>query len=351
MTQEERDMIDAQIGNVGGEEPTLGKLKHKASYGQKEDLSKNEQEKMDAFLSRSNAHRKKKVEEYSEIDDAPVIAGGWIPLNREELGQRSMFYPESWEFFVRPATVQAIKNWTAIDEERPDVVNRVFNEIIKTCVKIDSRDGSTVKWDQINSWDRFWFVLKVREYTFTKGESKIEFTNACSECDEDITFNLTAESLFYEFPDDELIEKYWTGDSWEIDPSEYNVEAAPVTLYTPKLQKDEAIIEWATAKIRNKQKVDETFIKFLTWLLPKPSRDAQMLDRQIQKIYKEYKEWDIDMFQFMNDVINNITINPSEQLKTKCPHCSQEATSTVQFPNGVKVLFEVKSNVKKFGSR
>ena len=144
---------------------------------------------------------------------------------------------------------------------------------------------------------------------------------------------------------------YWNGSTWEIDPSEYNVDAAPVTLYTPKLQKDEAIIEWATAKIRNKQKIDETFIKFLTWLLPKPSRDAQMLDRQIQKIYKEYKEWDIDMFQFMNDVVNNITINPSEQLRTRCPHCSQEATSTVQFPNGVKVLFEVKSNIKKFGSR
>lgn len=348
MTQNERDMLEDQIGNAGGESP-IGKLKHKASYGQKEDLSKEEQNEMDAFLERSKRHRVK-VQEVESID-APTIVGGWIPIDKNDMGMRAMFYPESWEFFVRPATVQAIKNWTAIDEERPDVVNRVFNEIIKTCVKIDTHDNTTAKWDQIKSWDRFWFILKVREYTFTNGESKIEFTDTCSECDEEIVFKLTSDSLFYEFPDDELIEKYWTGEAWEIDPNEYNVNASQVTLYTPTLAKDEAIIEWATHKIQNKQKIDETFIKFLTWMLPKPSRDIQMLDRQIQKIYKEYKDWNIDMFQFMNDVINNITINPSEQLRTKCPHCSQEATSTVQFPNGIKVLFEVKSNVKKFGSR
>lgn len=349
------DMLEKQIGDLGGEEiqkaPIMGKLKHKASYGQKEDLSDDEQKKLEAFMKRSNAHRSPKVNMTEEEIDAPTIAGGWIPIDRTELGWRSIYYPGSWEFFVRPATVQAIKNWTAIDEERPDVVNKVFNEIIKTCVKISSKDGSTIKWDQLKSWDRFWFILKVREYTFTKGESKIEFTDACSECDEEIIFNLTSDSLFYEFPDEELVEKYWTGESWEIDPSEYGVNAQPVTLYTPTLAKDEAIIEWATAKVQNKQKIDETFIKFLTWMLNKPSRDAQMLDRQIQKLYKEYKDWDIDMFTFMNDVINNITINPSEKLKVTCPHCGQEATSTVRFPNGVKVLFEVKTNIKKFGSR
>ena len=347
--------LEEQIGDLGGnviqEVPTMGKLKHKSSYGQKEDLSKEEQSELDGFLSRSTKHRTPKVKEEETEIDAPTIAGGWIPIDREEMGYRSMYYPNTWQFFIRPATVQAIKNWTAIDEERPDVVNRVFNEIVKTCVKIDTHDGTVAKWDQLKSWDRFWFILKVREYTFTKGESKIEFTDTCSECDEEITFNLTSNSLFYEFPDEELVEKYWNGDHWEIDPTEYGLDADVITLYTPTLAKDEAIIEWATAKIQNKQKIDETFIKFLSWMLNKPSRDAQMLDRQIQKLYKEYKNWDIDMFTFMNDVINNITINPSEKLKVVCQHCSQEATSTVQFPNGVKVLFEVKSNVKKFGSR
>lgn len=346
----EYDVLSEQIGEVGGEEkPTPKKLKHKASYGQKDDLNQNEQNDFDAFLERSRSHRQ--VKESAEPNDEVQISDGWIPIDREEMGVRSLFYPESWEFFVRPATVQAIKNWTAIDEERPDVVNKVFNEIVKSCMKIDTHDNNGAGWTQLNSWDRFWFVLKIREYTFSNKESKIEFTDACSECDEDIQYELTSKSLFYEFPDDDIIEQYWCDGVWKIDPREYDVDHDEITLYTPKLGKDDLIIEWATSKVRNKQKIDETFIKFLIWMLPKPSRDPQMLDRQIQKIYKEYKEWDIDMFKFMDDVINNITINASEKLRVKCPNCGQEATSTVQFPNGVKVLFEVKSNNKKFGSR
>jgi hypothetical protein len=298
---------------------------------------------LNAFLNKG-----KQIKEETE---AVEIASGWIPINRESMGIRSMFYPAEWEFFIKPATMQAIKNWTAIDETKADQVNKVFNEIVKQCIKIDTHSLMGAGWAQIRSWDRFWFILKVREYTFTKGESKIEFTDTCSECDEEITFNLTSNSLFYEFPDEELVEKYWNGDYWEIDPTEYGVEHTPITLYTPKLGKDDAIIEWATARARNKQKIDETFIKFLTWMLNKPSRDAQMLDRQIQKLYAEYKSWSVDMYSFMRDVVKNITINPSEKLRQTCPHCSMEATSNVQFPNGIKELFNAGTRAKKFGSR
>lgn len=341
------EVLEKQIGDMGSTNDTpttIGKLKHKESYGQKSDLTESEQADMDAFLSRSRRHNEKMKEDIS-------ITQGWIPINRSEMGVRSMFYDDRWEFYIRPATVQAIKNWTAIDEERADVLNNVFNDIIKTCVKIDTHSDQGAGWAQIKSWDRFWFILKIREYTYSNGQSKVEFTDECSECNTDITYTLNSNSLFYEFPDDDLVEKYWDNGVWQIDPREYDVDHSPITLYTPTLGKDEAIIEWATNQVRMKKKIDENFIKFLVWMLPKASKDAQMLDRQIQKIYKEYKDWDINMFSFMNDVINNITINPSEQLRVKCPNCGMEATSTVQFPNGIKVLFETQTTAKKFGSR
>jgi hypothetical protein len=247
--------------------------------------------------------------------------------------------------------MSAIKNWTAIDESRPDQVNKVFDEIIKQCVKIDTHSAQGAGWAQINSWDRFWFILKVREYTFTQGEQKVEFEDDCTECGQPIMYSLTADALHYEFPDEDLISKYWTGTEWVIDPSEYDVDHEPITIYTPKLGKDSAIIEWATAKAHANQKIDETFIEFLIWLLDKPSRDMQMLDRQIKKIYKEYKMWDVDMFSFMKEVIKNVTINPSENLSARCPHCGQEAVSGVQFPNGIQALFSVNKQRKKFGTR
>lgn len=344
------DELENQIGSMGADPTEIvadntdsikgKKLKYKSSYGKKEELNDDEKESLNVFLSRGHEKR-------DEIN----IGDGWVPVNREEMGVRSDFYPEAWEFFIKPATVASIKNWTAIDEERPDQVHKIMNEICKACIRIDTHDVQGAGWTQINSWDRFWFILKIREYTFAKGESKIEFEDSCSECDADVKFTLNADSLFYEFPDEDIVEKYWVDGKWEIDPTEYDVEHDIVTLYTPKLGKDDAIIEWAANKVRNKQKVDETFLRFLVWMLPKPAKDQQMLDRQIQRIYKEYKSWSVDMFQFMDDVITNITINPSERLRCKCPHCGGEATSNVQFPDGIKVLFKTETKVKKFGSR
>lgn len=342
------ETLEQEIGNLGAEivdtpASNLGKLKHKAAYGQKEDLADTDKDSLNAFLNKG-----KKIKEDAE---AVEISAGWIPINRDDMGIRSMFYPAEWEFFIKPATMQAIKNWTAIDETRPDQVNKVFDEIIKQCVKIDTHSPHGAGWAQMNSWDRFWFILKVREYTFANGESKIEFEDECNECAQTIKYTLSADALHYEFPDENLIQDYWTGTTWSIDPTEYDVDHEPITLYTPKLGKDEAIIEWATAKARANQKIDETFIEFLVWLLDKPSRDMQMLDRQIQKIYKEYKEWDVDMFTFMRDVLKNVTINPSENLSTRCPHCGQETISGVQFPDGVQALFGGNKPRKKFGSR
>lgn len=336
--------LEDQIGDLGDtpkEEKGLGKLKYAESHGGKKQLSNDEQSDMAGFIARSGK---------GNIIEAP-IAEGWIPIDREELGKRSMFYPGDWEFSIRPATVQAIKNWTSVDEENPEELNKVFNEIIRICVRIQDGKGTVHTWQEVNSWDRFWFILKVREYTFAKGESKIEYTDQCENCDSDITFTLNSASLTYEFPDDDLL-KYWDGSKWVIDPREYDVDADPITLYTPKLGKDQAIIDWAVARARQgKRDIDENFIKFLVWMISKPSRDPQNFEMQVKQAQSIYKGWSVDMHSFMSDVVRNITINPSEKLSTKCPNCGAEVTSQVQFPNGVKTLFKTESKAKKFGSR
>jgi hypothetical protein len=342
--------LEGQIGDLGAEvtpvasttSQDLGKINRPEIFGGKPELTPEEKEELNKFIERNR--NKSKVEESN-------IFEGWIPLDREELGKRSIFYPEDWEFSIRPATVQAIKNWTSVDEENPEELNKVFNEIIRLCVRIVDGKGTVHTWQEVNSWDRFWLILKVREYTFVHGESKIEYTDQCENCDEELTFILDSASLTYEFPDDDLM-KYWDGNKWVIDPREYDVDADPITLWTPKLGKDQAIIDWAIARARQgKRDIDENFIKFLVWMISKPSRDAANFDSQVRQAQNIYKGWSIDMNSFMNDVVRNITINPSEKLSAKCPHCGAEVTSQVQFPNGVRALFKTESKVKKFGSR
>lgn len=349
------DVLEGQLNDATQTEG-LGKLKHNQS-GQPE-LSETEKNDMQEFLDRSRAKGKRRVIGLNDIDDdfdsnvTSNIKDGWIPISREELGEHSKFYPSSWEFRIRPATVESIKNWSAIDEARPEQINSVYNEIIKSNLSI--RDGEqTISYNQINSWDRFFFIMKIRDYTFAKGEAKLEFTDECAECGEEIKFVLTSNALTYEYPDDDIVEECWDAETrqWHISPSEYDVDFQDITLYTPTIGKEEMILQYAIAQVQSGKKIDEQFIKFLPWLMKNTSKNMETLESQINMVKRQYQAWSLDMFLFMQDVIKNIETTPRQSLTAKCPVCNAEVTSNIKFPNGVKYLFVGENKHRKFGSK
>ena len=344
-------ILEQQIGGLGGdpaetpveEKPTsLGKIR---VPGHQPDLTDEERESLDAFNRKSS-----KVLTLNRNND---IANGWIPIDRSEMGVRSQFYPEDWQFRVKPATVEAIKNWSSIDEENLAVTNNVFNEIIRNCVSIYSESTGNISWNKLNSWDRFWFILKVREYTFVKGEAALKYDEECDNCGASILYELKSSQLYYEFPDNDVIDNYWNADDrvWEINPRDFDVDYPALKLYTPTLEKDEAILQWAYAQQQGGKRMSEPFLRFLPWMLDRAPKDPSLLDRKIKECRTQFNNWDVEMFNFMEEVLRNITINPSEKLTQKCPHCGEEVRTAVQFPNGIKYLFTVESKHRKFGSK
>ena len=340
------ETMEEQIGNIGNEEEakptTLGKMKHKP--GSKKNLSDEEEASKEAFLERT----RKKHDLAFEGD----IMTGWIPIDRNEMGVRSQFYPSDWEFRIKPATVEAIKNWSSIDEENIAVTNNVFNEIMKACISIVTPNGK-LPWSKINSWDRFWFILKVREYTFYKGESALKYDEECPECGATVYYDLRSENLVYEFPDDEIVEKYWNSEDrmWYINPKEYDLDEPIQKLFVPTLEKDDAILSWAYAQTQQGKSVSEPFLRFLPWLLQKSSKDPNVLERFIKEAKSVFNSWDAEMFTFMDEVLRNITINPSEKLKQICPNCGEEVQTTVRFQDGIKSIFAIPHKHRKFGSK
>jgi hypothetical protein len=283
------------------------------------------------------------------------IREGWIDVDKKLLGKRAIFYPEDWEFRIRPATVEAIRNWSNIDDENPNSVDDVFNEILKTCLAIIGPGGKPIPWGNINNWDRFFFLLLIREYTFRQGERKIKYSDYCPECDNEIDFELTSQSLMYDFPDEEVMKYYSREDRcWYIDPAEFDIEGEqPIQMYLPTLEKDAAIKAWLIARLQENRnrKIDQTFIRFASWLTPKISKDSTIAQRQIREIDLKYKSWDEDMFTFMDDVLRNIIVTPSTKLIIHCPICGEEVTSDIRFPNSIRDLFNVSGKYRKFGKK
>lgn len=286
------------------------------------------------------------------LNDIADIREGWVPIDRSLLGERSMFYPESWQFRVRPATVEAIRNWSTIDDTNINVVDDVFNEILKSCLSIVTPNGP-LPWSNVRSWDRFFFLLLIREYTFAHGERKIEYEEDCPNCENAVKFNLTSNALMYELPDPEVMHYFDpSSQTWIIDPAEFDMEGYPtITLYLPTLEKDANIKAWVITRAQDKKKVDSVFIKFLAWMAPKISKDETIAARQIKEYEMKFKSLDMNMFSLMNDIINNVTVTPLNKLKTVCPVCGEEFTADVRFQNGVSDLFNVSSGHKKFGKK
>ena len=312
-------------------------------------MSNEERERDKEFIKSQNLSRiGQKIGETSRVRE------GWLPVDRTLLGERDIFYPSDWSFYIRPATVEAIRNWSMIDDQNGNSIDEVFNEVLKTCLQIKDSTDRPIPWHNICSWDRFFFLLLIREYTFQDGESNISYYEDCPECETPVEFNLTSDALMYDMPDEEVISYYdQTSRTWAIDPSEYEVEGDPITLYVPTLEKDANIKAWMIRKLQENRntKRDPVFIRFVSWMTPKISKDDEISKRQMKQLKTAFDSLSIDQFEFMDEVLKNIIVTPKTKLVAKCPSCGEEVTSDIRFPDGVSGLFHIQSKRRRFGKK
>lgn len=282
----------------------------------------------------------------------PTIAGGWIPLDRSELEGRDQFYPSDWEFSIKAADVSAIKNWSSIDEEQVLSINKSINELLQSCVRVTS-NGNVLNVNKIHTWDRMWFLLKVREYSMVTGEKAYTFNDECS-CGATVSFNLDAHSLDYNLPDMDSIGQYYDSERqlWEIDPNEFGVRGKNLVFYLPTVEKDDVVVAWIYERARSGKKIDETFAKYLPWLIPGVPTDAKQILNTIKDCEIIYKQWSHDQFDLVEEIFVNIEASAKDVIKTTCESCGAEVHSTIQFPGGLKGMFSTPTNRrKKFGTK
>ena len=362
LSEEEMNILEQMPASVSG----VGKETADPNAPKSEVTNEEETSKLASMLGTQVGYKQREAERSNAIQEEAArkniviganifenadIQEGWQVVDRSLFGERDIFYPADWQFRIKPATVEAIRNWSTIDDENPNVVDDVFNEIVKSCFQIKTPHG-LLPWGNLRSWDRFFILMLIRQYSFVVGESKIQYTEDCPECDNPVEFVLDSTTLRYELPDPEVM-PYYDRESctWTVDPTEFDVEGEPITLYLPTLEKEANIKAWIIDRLQNKKKVDTVFIKFLPWMAHKISKDATIAARQIKELEMKFKSFDAEMFTLMNDIITNIMVTPSTKLVTTCPTCGEEVTANIRFPNGVGELFNIKRTGKKFGKK
>lgn len=366
MNKQEQDALENQIGDLGVSNdietapPLAGqKLKRvKTNKG----LTEEDENSMKDFLAKSDAAHNRVFQSGQRLigsqpdgfEGEASISNGWVPIDREGLKGRGVFYPVDWQFRIKPVKTDTAVKWSSINTQDKDYRLKIWNvmqEIVKQSVKIDTPTGP-LNWTRINSWDRFWFIMSVHDLSYAKSPA-IEFVDECESCGEEITFRLETDKLAFDMPDEDIVDKYWNQNEqcWKIDPSEYDMPGGTIKLYPRTMGKDDIIIKWVYAQTQMGKNVDEDFTKILPFMLKSSPSDLKLADKMIKDIQKEYKQWDGEMKVFMDEIIRNIDITPEEKITAICPSCGLEVRSSLQFQNGVKSLFPVETRHKRFGTK
>ena len=104
-------------------------------------MSNEERERDKEFIKSQNLSRIGQ-----KIGETTRVREGWLPVDRTLLGERDIFYPSDWSFYIRPATVEAIRNWSMIDDQNGNSIDEVFNEVLKTCLQIKDSTDRPIPW-------------------------------------------------------------------------------------------------------------------------------------------------------------------------------------------------------------
>lgn len=257
----------------------------------------------------------------------------FIEVNKANMNYSGTLYPSSWKFKCRAALGSEVANFSTIDNEDPLSVNDGINELLKTCLSIES-GGKKLSYKNLYEMDRLWFVLFIRDLTMIEAEQKIQYETKCNLCYESNVVTLSYDNFINrEFSD--TAKKYWDDDenAFMVQTKSYGVlKFQPSTIYRAELFKD-----WMIDQSQKHNKPNATFVK-LYWMLL--NNDNQYDKDAVQKAYADFiaisnDQKKLSIYMKLN---NDLMVGITEQIKYKCEHCEKEALADIRFPDGINSI-------------
>ena len=120
-------------------------------------------------------------EKFETLSEAWTLYGVDEAVKRILQEDNSFFESAMGKLINYPDLKEQLRNILMRGETIAYLPDDVFNEVLKSCIAIVTPQGPK-PWGNIASWDRFFWLLLIREYTFIHGENKLNYTEDCPEC-------------------------------------------------------------------------------------------------------------------------------------------------------------------------
>ena len=316
---------------------------------------KNKDDDLKALESLENESKNNNsIEEENDFDsnlaivgkDAPNTLDGYKVLDRSEIPQNGVLYPESWAFAYRCPTGIEVANFSTINEQDQPAIVIAIEDLIKKCVVIyDTARQRRVSSGEINDAHRTFFLLKLREF-YLPG-APINYQIICSLCHEQLPVDLLAHKLKYPELTEKLINSF-DGRKFVLDME----LDEPIEFLIPTIEISSRIFKYvirvyrdgANDKERKEDKIvyDKQFLLFAPYLY----ETGKETIKELSKKYNEIKS-DEKRFKAYLEIINKLSLEHLDNVDVNCI-CGSEEEAPIRFPGGWKAMFVSKSSPKGY---
>ena len=269
----------------------------------------------------------------------PEIESPWKILPLSLLPSGGFAYPAALEISIKPATVDEIKYWSAIDENDPLDLDDKFNHILQKCARV-KYEGGVLSHLDIHQEDRFFLLISIRDLTFIKGENKLLLTTITNckktDCNVPKQLELKANMLAFHKINTKL-RGYFSEETLSFVLTPKNGDE-PIEMFVPSIGVNTLVRKILKKKKQDNKQIDESFASIAPFVIPNwKDLTESMYDRYFEKS----KSWTVVQFSILDGATKMLTFATKPTISFECNKCGAEVAAPVTFPEGYRSIFVI----------
>lgn len=277
---------------------------------------------------------------------------GYVPISKESLPSKGMFYDPNISVTIRAATTKEIKHYSSMNDEDPFEVERHVSQMLNTCCRVVKGDSQILSFKDLSEFDKVYAFFAIRDRTFlnNKRESNLNTKSECPQCGHINSHPISNETFGYYTITDSVL-KYYSEEERCFVLSDPELGDKPLKMYIPTVGVTSAIMEYIKKKETEKQSgeggyynaMDLTIIMYTTenW------RDIDSKDKYIKSRLKEMESWTEERYLIATEMTKRLKVGIKPNIRFKCEKCGGEINAAIRFQQW-RTLFSNESVISRF---
>lgn len=269
-----------------------------------------------------------------EITPKELKIGGWQELNLALLSYKGSYYPPNTSISVKPFGTDEVIYFTSVNEKNPLEVDRAMRYLIEECVQVRINNIVQKPQSVIFNIDRFAIILLARLYSDMKTDLTFEHTCSKSKCGHTQKLKVIPQNLVFT---EDKIKKYYNANTgiFEIDmKSSFDGEKVTYGYAPITIKENTELFDYMMEK---REDIKESELKSLSKLFPFMRKE--MADcKSMEDVYVAFKDLGKNKIIDLTKLADNVVLDFSNTVSSKCGECGHMEGVPMQFPNGIKSI-------------